>query len=63
MLAGLLLHGVGTEVAQVFVPNRSGRVRDVFIDWAGAGVGVAVVRVFVLQRLNGGPVFPTNPAA
>ena len=41
-LAFLLLHGVGTEIGQTFVPNRSGRVRDVLIDWAGIAAGVGL---------------------
>lgn len=44
-LVGLLVvHGVATEVAQTFVPNRSGRVTDVLIDWAGVALGALVAR-------------------
>ncbi len=44
-LAGLLaLHGVATELAQTFVPNRHGSARDVLIDWAGVLLGVLVWR-------------------
>lgn len=40
LLVGLLaLHGAATEIGQTFVPNRSGSVRDVFIDWAGVALG------------------------
>lgn len=35
----LALHGVGTEIGQTYVPNRTGRVRDVVIDWAGIALG------------------------
>lgn len=39
-LVGLLVvHGVATEVAQTFVPNRNGCVSDVLIDWAGVTLG------------------------
>jgi hypothetical protein len=41
-LAFLLLHGVGTEIGQTFVPNRGGSVRDVLIDWAGIAAGVGL---------------------
>jgi VanZ family protein len=37
----LLLHGVGTEIGQTFVPNRNGCVRDVVIDWVGIGLGLS----------------------
>lgn len=41
----LALHGVGTEIGQTYVPNRTGRVRDVVIDWAGIALGA-----WALQR-------------
>jgi VanZ family protein len=40
VVAGLLLHGVATEVGQTFTNNRQGSVRDVLLDWAGVGVGL-----------------------
>jgi hypothetical protein len=44
-LAGLLaLHGAATEIAQTFVPNRYGSVRDVLIDWGGVLLGVLLWR-------------------
>jgi VanZ family protein len=43
IVAFLALHGVGTEIGQTFVPNRTGRVRDVAIDWLGIGLGLAAV--------------------
>ncbi|MDB5313545.1 MAG: VanZ family protein [Gemmataceae bacterium] len=47
-LVGLLvLHGVATEIGQTFVPNRTGRVYDVLIDWTGIAAGVLVVRWWV----------------
>ena len=39
-LVGLLVwHGVATEIGQRFVPNRTGSIRDVFIDWCGIALG------------------------
>jgi hypothetical protein len=40
----MLLHAVGTEIGQTFVPNRSGSVRDVLIDWCGIALGVLALR-------------------
>jgi hypothetical protein len=40
----LVVHGVATEVGQTFVPNRTGRVWDVLIDWLGIALGVLIVR-------------------
>ena len=38
----MLSHGIGTEVIQTMVPNRTGRVADVLIDWAGIATGTLV---------------------
>ena len=43
-VALLLLHGAGTEIGQTFVPNRTGKVTDVVIDWAGVTAGVIAPR-------------------
>jgi VanZ family protein len=44
-LVGLMfLHGVGTEIGQTYVPNRTGKVTDVLIDWAGITAGLLAVR-------------------
>ena len=43
VVAGLAVHGVGTEIGQLFVPNRTGSVRDVLIDWSGIGLGLLVL--------------------
>lgn len=40
----MLLHGVGTEIGQTYVPNRVGNVRDVVIDWCGVAAGMAIGR-------------------
>jgi VanZ family protein len=34
---------VATEVIQTFVPNRTGKVTDVLIDWAGITLGALAV--------------------
>jgi VanZ family protein len=39
-LSLLMFHGVLTEVLQTMIPNRSGRVWDVLIDWSGICVGL-----------------------
>jgi VanZ family protein len=41
----LVAHAVGTEVGQLYVPNRHGSVRDVLLDWLGVAVGLMAVRV------------------
>jgi VanZ family protein len=49
----LVLHGAGTEIGQTFVPNRTGRVRDVLIDWFGIGLGLLAVFVWKKARTSG----------
>jgi len=43
-VAFLMLHAVGTEIGQTYVPNRTGRASDVLIDWIGIGLGVLIAR-------------------
>jgi VanZ family protein len=43
VIAGLLLHGVGTEVGQTYVSGRHGSFRDVLLDWAGIACGLLVL--------------------
>ena len=38
----LALHGAATEIGQLFVQGRSGRVWDVLIDWLGIALGVLI---------------------
>ncbi len=38
----MMLHGVGTEIGQTYVPNRHGCIQDVLIDWAGITLGFLV---------------------
>ncbi|MDX5475278.1 MAG: VanZ family protein [Bacillaceae bacterium] len=47
MLAFIIcvLYAISDEVHQLFVPGRSGEVRDVIIDSAGAGVGIFMYHV------------------
>ncbi len=49
-VAFLLAHGVGTEIGQTFVPNRTGKVTDVLIDWAGITAGLLAVRRAIPAR-------------
>ena len=50
-LVGLLvLHGAATEVAQTFVPNRTGKASDVLIDWVGVALGALAAQVWSLRR-------------
>lgn len=37
-----ILYAISDEVHQLFVPGRGGRVSDVFIDSAGATVGIGI---------------------
>ena len=47
-VGGLMAHGVVTEILQYVLPfNRTGRVADVAIDWAGIALGVLAYRVTV----------------
>jgi len=53
-LVGLLVwHGIATEIGQTFIPNRTGRVRDVFIDWLGIGLGLLAVLLWKRRRPPG----------
>ncbi len=44
-IALAMLYACTDEIHQTFVPGRSGEVRDVLIDTAGAAVGIAVYAV------------------
>jgi VanZ family protein len=57
----LVIHAVGTEIGQLYVPNRSGSVRDVLLNWAGILVGLAVIRVAATRSLRGGARAPVTP--
>ena len=47
-----VLYAISDEVHQLFVPGRSGEVRDVLIDSAGAGVGIFIYHVLKAAALN-----------
>ncbi len=38
-----VLYAISDEVHQVFVPGRAGQIKDVFIDSAGATVGIGIL--------------------
>lgn len=38
----MLAHGLATEIIQTFVPHRTGKARDVLIDWSGVWLGVLI---------------------
>lgn len=46
-----VLYAISDEVHQIFIPGRSGEVRDVLIDSAGSSVGILVY--MVVGRLVG----------
>lgn len=53
VIACLMAHGVATEVLQELLPfNRTGRVADVAIDWAGIAAGVLAYRLFCSAALR-----------
>ncbi|HEY2787182.1 MAG TPA: VanZ family protein [Fimbriiglobus sp.] len=56
----LMLHGIGTEIGQTYVPGRSGQVKDVLIDWCGITVGLLAARRFSRPRSPENRI-PTDP--
>ncbi|HHY28165.1 MAG TPA: VanZ family protein [Desulfitobacterium dehalogenans] len=42
-----VLYAISDEVHQLFVPGRSGQIKDVLLDSGGAIVGAALYRLFV----------------
>lgn len=47
----MYLYGITDEIHQLFVPGRSGQVKDVIIDGAGSIVGI-LVYVFLNKVLE-----------
>lgn len=49
-----VLYAISDEVHQKFIPGRSGEVRDVIIDTAGASVGISVYLLFgmIVKKRN-----------
>ena len=50
-----LVYAIGDEIHQLFIPGRSGQVRDVLIDMAGALLGVLVLGIcyFIYIKIKG----------
>jgi VanZ family protein len=46
----ILMMAGGTEIMQLYIAGRSPQVSDFFIDAAGGIVGIALIRLFSLQR-------------
>ncbi len=42
LVAFLALHGIGTEIAQLYVPERHGSPQDVGLDWIGIALGIGL---------------------
>ncbi|MBE6818316.1 MAG: VanZ family protein [Ruminococcaceae bacterium] len=51
-IAFSLLYAVSDEIHQLYVPGRSGQVRDVFIDLGGILVGAALLGLFYLLYIK-----------
>ncbi len=49
-LAIVVLYAATDELHQLFVPDRTGLVSDVFIDTAGGGLGLLALRVHCIFR-------------
>ena len=48
-----VLYAISDEIHQLFVPGRSGQIRDVFIDSCGSFLGIVVIMCFVkLKNFN-----------
>lgn len=45
-----VLYAISDETHQLFIPGRSGEVRDVFIDSAGAAVGIGIYLLLLQTR-------------
>ena len=43
LIVVLLLHAIGTELGQSFIPNRTGTIRDVIIDLLGIALGAIIL--------------------
>lgn len=47
-----IFYAIADEIHQLFIPGRSGEVRDVLIDTAGASVGIIVYLLFRMIMKN-----------
>ncbi len=48
-----LLYAISDEVHQLFIPGRSGDIRDVLIDLTGALFGIIVIKLIKLIKRSG----------
>ena len=46
-----ILYAISDEVHQIFVPGRSGEIRDVIIDSSGSGIGILAYSI--VSRITG----------
>ncbi len=46
-LSVCLLYAISDEIHQLFIPGRSGEIRDVLIDFSGAIFGIILVKLFM----------------
>lgn len=51
-----LVYAISDEIHQLFVPGRSGEIRDVLIDFTGALIGIlfTMLLVYLLKKKTGG---------
>ena len=43
-IIGVILYAMSDELHQIFVPERAGRIQDVFIDTTGGCIGLIVIK-------------------
>ena len=42
----MILYACTDEIHQLFVPGRSGMIRDVFIDSIGGIIGISIISIY-----------------
>ncbi|MCI8777970.1 MAG: VanZ family protein [Bacilli bacterium] len=47
-----LLYACSDEIHQIFIPGRSGEIRDVFIDSIGSFMGIILIYIFLKRKDN-----------
>lgn len=49
-----ILYAISDEIHQIFVPGRSGEIRDVVIDSSGSSTGILVYSIVsqIIERMN-----------
>lgn len=45
-----LLYACSDEIHQIFIPGRSGEIRDVFIDSIGSFMGIILIYIFLKRK-------------